>query len=256
MLKQQLIVKGDGDEITTTSDEFTLKDVMQVLQQVKGDTEDIKITLNSMEERITTVEDKVGILEDSVAQNSKDIQHLQDQVNELKRADSLKNKRITSLEKKNVLEQLYGRRMNILIHGQAEIGSNESKENSHKLIDGFLRDTLNLDLSSLVIVDGHRLPQKPKSNPTGPRPLIFKVATLKMKDSVFAAVRDFNKDKDRNDQVKVSTHLPQLFQDQRKKLLPQFIEARKAKKDAKFSIDFKHAEYYLNIEGVSHYATD
>ena len=68
-----------------------------------------------------------------------------------------------------------------------------------------------------MIVDGHRLPQKPKKNAKGPRPLAFKVSTMQMKDSIFEAVKEFNSDKDKDDKVAVGSHLPQAFQTQRKK---------------------------------------
>ena len=59
------------------------------------------------------------------------------------------------------------------------------------------------------------------------------------------------------DKVAVSSHVPQAFQTQRKKkLLGKYVEAKKSKKNAKFQIDYKYAEYYLEIEGIPHYAAD
>ena len=145
--------------------------------------------------------------------------------------------------------------MNLLIHGEDEDGTNESKEVSLQKIDDFFCK-IGLIPEHFVIVDGHRLPQKPKKNAKGPRPIAFKVSTITMKDAIFDAVKKFNLGKEKKEKVVVSSHLPQLFQTQRKKLLGKYIEAKKSLKNAKFMIDYKYAEYYLDIDGVPHYAAD
>lgn len=250
-----MLVNETDDEIINSEKEISNKDILLAMRAVKRDTTDIKTTLESMEKRITAVEEKHVLMERDIKQNAADIESLQVQVNDLRKSDSIKTSKIKELERKNVLDQLYSRRMNLLIHGEEEEGNDESKDVSLRKIDDFLGN-LGLNPDHFVIVDGHRLPQKPKKNAKGPRPIAFKVSTIQMKDAIFEAVKQFNLGKEKEDKVAVSSHLPQVFQTQRKKLLGKYIQAKKDKKNAKFMIDYKYAEYYLEIEGIPHYAAD
>ena len=176
MNEQQLLVSESEESIVRKDP--SLLDLFNAIQDVKGDTAEIKGTLNYMEERISGVEDKADAVETKTQQNSRDIEILQGQIAELRRSDSKKKKEIASLQRQNTLDQLYGRRMNILIHGQPDDGANETKDKSLDKIKTLLEDKLGMDMNNLVIVDGHRLPQKPKKGSTTPRPLVFKVGTI------------------------------------------------------------------------------
>ena len=184
----------------------------------------------------------------NVAENTTEIVELREKVANYEKSEKLTNKRLTKLENEAVLGQLHDRQLNCLIHGKVETVKNETKTESLKKIRDVLQDELGDDM---VIIDGHRLPQKPKVDATGPRPLIFKVATMKMKNDIFNAAKAFNLGKQKEEKITVTSHLPRLFQEQRKKLLPKYIAAKKAdKKDVRFEIDYKiggilsHSRWY------------
>ena len=90
-------------------------------------------------------------------------------------------------------------------------------------------------------VDIHRLPQYSvqKHGRTVHRPIIVKLLTMNDKNVIFKNVthlKNFNRkqqlENESNPYVYVTAHLPLKFQQQKKQLMPLFIEARKKRQKA------------------------
>ena len=120
------------------------------IQGVKQDVNSIIILLNNFTERFIAVEDDLKAVKKDAEDNRQDITKLQQDVAELQKANSSKSARIRNLERQNILDQLYGRRMNILIHGQPEEGDDEPKETSLRKINEVISDKLILDINEFV----------------------------------------------------------------------------------------------------------
>ena len=135
-------------------------------------------------------------------------------------------------EKKLVMQESYDKRLNILIHGVTE-----EKEKTLEKFQDFLKNGLKIEHPmDIEYVDIHRLPQYPiqKHGRTVHRPVIVKLLTMNDKNVIFENVKhlkNFNRERqlgnESNPYVYVTEHLPLKFQQQKKQLMPLFIEARK-----------------------------
>ena len=90
--------------------------------------------------------------------------------------------KIANLERNNVMRESYDKRLNILVHGLKE-SENETKRQTKRTLETFLRDGLDLDSDAIKLVDVHRLSQRPlkKAGKMKAQPIIFKVSTVSMK---------------------------------------------------------------------------
>ena len=62
----------------------------------------------------------------------------------------------------SLTKELYHKRLNILIDGLDETESAwETKENSKKIFDKFLKESLKIEPNHIYPIDIHRLPQRP-----------------------------------------------------------------------------------------------
>jgi len=68
---------------------------------------------------------------------------------------------IDYLFKENIMRESYNKRLNILVHGIDENsdGNFETKTETKKIFDEFLKEALNINPKSIGVVDLHRLPQ-------------------------------------------------------------------------------------------------
>ena len=125
------------------------------------------------------------------------------------------------------MQELYDKRLNILIHGIEEDGNNvwEKREKTIEKFAEFLEKGLKIENPDDVeFVDIHRLPQHPVNNrgKTFHRPMIVKLLTMNDKNLIFKKLKNlkaYNIEKmqgrDFNSYVYVSEHLPVTFQQQK-----------------------------------------
>jgi len=106
-----------------------------------------------------------------------------------------------------------------------------------------------------MISDIHRLPQHPvyKDNEKVNRPIIIKLANQFNKQLFLKSLKnlkDYNKNRLISNpharKVYVTEHLPKSLQDQKKKLLPRFKEAREENKRASFKVEGTKYCLYIN----------
>ena len=137
--------------------------------------------------------------------------------------------RIRRLEKDEVMRESYSKRLNILVHGLKEQGNDETKEQAKALLENFLNEALEITLDSIKIVDLHRLPPRTicKAGKAITRPIIVNLLAKFDKDKIF---KNINRLKQYNNQTKsrlfITDHLPKLFYNQKKKLMPEHEVAK------------------------------
>ena len=171
--------------------------------------------------------------------------------------------RIEEARKADILKQMYDRKWNNLAHGIPE-GENETKEDCVKLIKQTLADALKIK-EDIVITDCHRLPQKQdgdynnhpfthtRSRKKYPRPIIFKVTNAFDNGTIWenvANLKEYNDDARNNGThtISISKHLPKALQDQRRKLLPELIKAKRKNLYAKIKFDYQKVAMYLDVD--------
>ena len=155
---------------------------------------------------------------------------------------------------KDILQESYDKRLNLLIHGIEESDAWETLEQTKKLIHNFMKDGLLIDdPSTISLADYHRLPQQPisRNNHEVHRPIIIKLANSTDKKLIFTKLKNLKKYNEIRKSVDkkphyVTEHLPKQFQQERKALLPQFKEAKRMKKKVSWRAENGHYCLYVN----------
>ena len=161
-------------------------------------------------------------------------------------------------EVKEVMQESYDKRLNVLLHGIEEEGDSvwETRDVTLQKIHDFMKEGLQIvDLTSITLTDYHRLPQQPvyRNNCKVNRPIIVKLCNSNDKHLFFSKLKNF---KQYNESRKmrdlkphyITDHLPKLFQQERKSLLPYFKQARRMQQKTVWRADNGH--YCLFVDGV------
>ena len=163
-------------------------------------------------------------------------------------------------ERAKISSEAYSKRLNILVHGIEEYPTNpwETREETLTKLNKVLSDGLRLDNhKNFQMVDVHRLPQRPiyKNGNKINRPIICKLSSINDKQSIMKAtnhLKEYNNairsKNSNNSSVYITDHLPKLYYQQKKKLLPQFKQAKSFGKKNIWRII--NGEYCLFIDGV------
>ena len=125
----------------------------------------------------------------------------------------------------------------VLLHGIEEDGDSvwETRDVTLQKIHDFMKEGLQIvDLTFITLTDYHRIPQQPvyRNNCKVNRPIIVKLCNSNDKRLFFSKLKNL---KQYNDTRKtrdlkphyITDHLPKLFQQERKSLLPYFKQARR-----------------------------
>ena len=89
--------------------------------------------------------------------------------------------------------EAYDKRLNRLIHGLSESDRAwESREETHKLLNNFLRDGLTIDPQTIIFIDYHRLHPRPIFNGSEKktRRIIIKVASVFDKHTILKSAKN------------------------------------------------------------------
>ena len=78
--------------------------------------------------------------------------------NEFNHLENQFKKQIDSVYEEKLMKETYDKRLNLLIHGLEE---SETNDQTTKIFHDFLTEGLQIDPTSMNIIDIHRLPQKP-----------------------------------------------------------------------------------------------
>ena len=200
--------------------------------------EEVTATCDEMKKYVSTFQDRLTALEESQESHS-----------------SKTNKRF-------VLNELYDKRFNLLFHGIKDSNTEEDLATKTATAEYILEELLCIPnaMSTIKIVDTHRLPQKPvklnraatrNSRPVC-RPVAIKLSCVRDVDLVFTHLKNLKEvydTRDKNESIYCTKHLPREMQRQRKALMPKFRKAIKEEKEAKFFVDYKTGNYRLKVEG-------
>ena len=156
------------------------------------------------------------------------------------------------------MQESYDKRLNVLLHGIEEDGDSvwETRDVTLQKIHDFMKEGLQIvDLTSITLTDYHRLPQQPvyRNNCKVNRPVIVKLCNSNDKRLFFCKLKNlkqYNESRKTRDLKPhyITDHLPKLFQQERKSLLPYFKQARRMQQKTIWRADNGH--YCLFVDGV------
>ena len=180
--------------------------------------------------------------------------------------DSLSHKHQTSQQKITndlLAKDIYDKRFNLLFHGIEENPNSvwESKEESETKLKRFFNRALQISSShEIAMADVHRLPQHPitKDGKRVTRPIICKLTRYSDKNLIMSSLKNlkqYNAERKFNlgehfKYTYVTEHLPTSLQQQKKRLLPIFKNAKAEGKKAALRI--QGTEYCLYINNVKY----
>ena len=155
-----------------------------------------------------------------------------------------------------IMQESYEKRFNILFHGLEENSNSawETRDETLKILQNFMKEGLNIaNPSQITLADYHRLPQQPtyKNKVKINRPIIIKVTNVSDKNLIFSNLKNLKAHNDRRRLQSlrsqyVTEHLPKLFQEERKSLLPAFKEARSQNKKTTWRAEKGHYNLYID----------
>ena len=153
---------------------------------------------------------------------------------------------------KNLAQEHYSKRMNILIHSIEE-QPRENKEQTNKIVCNFLKEVLHCN--DIKLIDCHRMSSastKIHSRRSTWRPIICKFLTMEEKSRIFSSIavlKDYNKNN--NSRIFLTNHLPKPIYLKKKRLIPIAKQAKAPEKtvqwvtspgDINLIIDDSHVE--------------
>ena len=97
---------------------------------------------------------------------------------------------------KDIIQESYDKRLNLLIHGLEESDAWETLEKTNKLIHNFIKAGLLIDDPlTISLVDYHRLPQQPtfRNNHKVHRPIIIKLTNSTDKKLIYTKLKSLIK---------------------------------------------------------------
>ena len=207
------------------------------------------VFFKKLEIKVTSLETQVKAFESYFGKKVEDLEH------ETHKHD----KQLNDADLEKIRSEAYSKRFNLLVHGLPE-DSNvawETRNTTNIIFKKFLSEGLKIENpEDLPLVDIHRLPQHPiyRNKVKVNRPIIIKLYNNEDKRWLLSHLRhlkEYNNERKRgNDSlgsVFVTDHLPKIYYDQKKALMPLFNLARKEKK--KTSWGFDKGNYCLFING-------
>ena len=237
-------------------------DIVMLLNKLLDGQTEIKVDLSNIKRTVNTLEGEFKAFKEetkeNISQHGSRIVELEQQVAALQENEK---QREEEQRKSSIRQALQERRRNVLIHGAEDPGTWETKEESLKHAQKILQDVLEIE-NGIVIEDCHRLPQNPALKQgkmlrdrtlKKTRPIIIKVKDYFMVTNIWKNVsklKEHNKEAEENggNKISISRHLPRELQQEREKLVPDMIKARKKGKQARIKYNDETVHMYLDID--------
>ena len=213
--------------------------------------------------KFEALEERIEQLEAALKSNNNQINNVADKMKTLNHSLNKFQKRTAQelLEK-----EIYDKRFNLLIHGIEENTESawETKWESENKFKQFLQNGLKIpNFQAVAVADVHRLPQNPitKNGKRITRPIIVKLTSYSDKNMIMRSLKnlkEYNEERKRTfggltNYIYVTEHLPRELQQQKKKLVSAYKEAKQNKQRTVWRIE--KAKYCLYIDNVKHNPT-
>ena len=140
---------------------------------------------------------------------------------------------------------------------------NEDKETTLLTVRTFFKEQLKIK-QEILIVDAHRLIKVNKNEASRMTrsmsfepPLIIRLSNLFDKDLILHSLKNLKPtDTSTKQRISVNQHLPAAMFKQKKKLYGKFKKAREDNLRPRWIVDYKTADYCLNVDGTKFYAEE
>ena len=237
--------------------ERKLDKVLRTLENLAERMDKLDFKFDTFDNRLNKLEslfnDKINKLEQAL-ENKSNVNYIDNIHTKLNRIEQQQLEQ----ESKNLMQESYDKRLNVLIHGLEESNKTdwETREITQETIYEFFQKGLQIkEPRTIELIDCHRLTQSPifKNNIKVNRPVIIKLAKEIDRRIIFSKLKNLKHyNEARKSQNKrphyITEHLPKQFQVEGKALLPHFKEARRLNKKTSWKAENGH--YNLYIENV------
>ena len=235
--------------------ERKLDKVLRTLENLTERMDKLDFELETFDNRLNKLEslfnDKINKLEQALENKSNvnDIDNIHIKLNRIEQQQ-------LEQESKNLMQESYDKRLNLLIHGLEESNKTdwETRESTQETIYEFFQKGHQIkEPRTIELIDCHRLPQRPifKNNIKVNRPVVIKLAKKIDRRIIFSKLKNLKYyNEARKSQNKrphyITEHLPKQFQVERKALLPHFQEARRLNKKTSWKAENGHYNLYID----------
>ena len=171
----------------------TLKSSLSLIQD-KFEDRCKKIEKN-IDDKVTNVDlseviGRVNDLEQCSSHRDCKLENLTQKLNDCMHSINTKEQKI---ESNRIIQELYNKRLNLLIHGlkENEMNEFESRNETYALFTKFLQEALGLGPDSIQLADIHRLPQHTifKNGKRTTRPIIIKLSSVFNKNIILKSLK-------------------------------------------------------------------
>ena len=218
--------------LTETAKRSDLKDIELKVDNLEKNGKAFDKVKQHLKDRLTKIE--------SVLNNTASDRDLEELYKRLHYLEYAEKDRQTAA----IMQESYEKRFYILFYGLEENSNSawETRDETFKILQNFMKEGLNNEHcknpSQFALADYHRLPQQPtyknKVKINRPIIIILKVTNAFDKNLIFLNLKNLKAHNARRRLQSlrsqyVTEHLPKLFQEERKLLLPAFKEAKSQK---------------------------
>ena len=272
-----------GDEVNS-SDFLTTKDRDMIIQAINDSNKQINQRLDVITGDLNDTKHRVKALEEiHVEERLKALELAKD---ELEMAKKGLNEAKQDSENQSIMHDLKMKERNIVVWGVPQQDVWENRSESFRLCYEYLFPVvLNIPTSTnIYIEDAHRLRSRASTAANSshseyptvicaemgtrdapkflqkPQGLIFRVSTMKQHELIMKAFWDnisvYNHNNEENIRIHVSErHLPMRMQNDHKKLLPNYLKAKKAGNKPRWFVNKEKAIYCFKSNGIVHEPT-
>ena len=204
------------------------------LQQIEEKLDKVLLLLPEFEQRkkkIAQLEESLQFTQTEVEQLQKTVKSTSAELNEMKK----KLASFEELERRQIRQECYTRRSNIKFFGIKD-NDKESPSDTEETLRRFLTKEMKItrrDVDNIEFERVHRIPTRPNTEKSSPRPIIAKVSFYQDKNFIKAHIKNLKK----GSKLGVADDFPKEVDEIRKDLQPVLKKARQEKKLAFFNVE-------------------
>ena len=253
----------------TRSNNLTMKDKDDILQAIHDSKMELSKKMDDMKDELVATNKRVDALEATKAGERLD--NVEEAIKEFRSAtEELKQTNIDTVNR-SIMQELKMKERNVIVFGVPQYKKWETRQESFDAVYDFLFPiVLKIPPSEVIhIEDAHRLMGAAYNNddedinrdfPNNneevgawtpplrkPYPLIFRISNVLKHKLVMKAFFDklsyYNRSNSETRIYVAERHLPKRMMDNRKELLPQFLEAKRNREKPRWFVDHDNAIY-------------
>ena len=212
-----------------------MENAISEITSLKDEMTTVQYDVSTIKSDYAAVSNKVADVENSMVNTNTAVATLQSQ-------NVMYAKAIKSLQIDNVKRDYRSMQFNVILNNVVD-NQDESDEECLQLVNNVLRDVFKVNNYNIRIAVAHRLGKK---NVNGRRPIIFKLADLKQKQTLWKNIANITVYNDANPTQKVfveMTQIPKKLGNDKKSLADDYFKAKNAGQNPKWRFDQNKGQF-------------